>query len=57
MKHWRLRFDGFGDAIEVAETASKAKWQSFVRAQDAGWFLGRDGFRRFLSALSSVRRA
>jgi hypothetical protein len=57
MKRWRLQFDGFGDVVIEADTASKAKWRAFVQAQDAGWFRDRrDGFIKFAAWVFPKKR-
>ncbi|GJE29781.1 hypothetical protein LKMONMHP_4667 [Methylobacterium organophilum] len=50
---WSVRVDGFGsgpyDPVVKATTMSGARYAAFKALRDAGYFSGRDGFRRFLA--------
>lgn len=48
-RFWLVPVYGFDHIAAVAESAGKAKSATFRAAQDAGYYHGRDGFRRFLS--------
>ena len=47
---WLIPVDGFDAQVAVGETERAARWAVFSAGKEAGYFDGKDGFRRFLQA-------
>lgn len=47
-QYWLIPVYGFDAQVAVGDTASQAKYATFRAAQDAGYYSGPDGFRKFL---------
>lgn len=48
LTRWIVAVDGFDEHAVYAVTASKARYRAYKDAEDAGFFIGRDGFARFI---------
>jgi hypothetical protein len=49
-QYWLIAVDGFDPQVAVGETERSARWAVFSAGKEAGYFGGKDGFRRFLRA-------
>lgn len=49
-QYWLIPVDGFDPQVAVGETERAARWAVFKAGKEAGYFDGKDGFRRFLRA-------
>lgn len=56
-RHWIVEPYGFGAHVVAAPTRDAARYRSFRAAKEAGYFQGRDGFRRFVVNGATVREA
>jgi hypothetical protein len=49
MRRYLINIDGFEPHERCAATASKARYEDFKAARDAGYFAGPSGFREYLA--------